>query len=103
MNYKELEAKVGKWGLDRGIVQTGNIMTQAVKTLEETAELLEAVNCKDEHETKDAIGDIVVTLIMICEVMGTDLVTCLGQAYDEIKDRTGKLSADGRFIKDRSQ
>ena len=102
MQYKTLEKKVIQWGLDRGIVQHGKAISQAIKTLEETAELLDAVNKKDTHETMDAVGDIMVTLIILCEVIGTDALTCLDQAYNVIKDRTGYLTAEGAFIKDRS-
>lgn len=100
MSYSEVEIKVVQWGEARGIVQNATAMSQAIKTLEETTELLAAINKKNLDETKDAIGDIVVTLIMVCAVLDLDLVQCLKGAYDEIKDRKGHLTKEGVFVKE---
>lgn len=100
MSYSEVEMKVVQWGEARGIVQNATAMSQAIKTLEETTELLAAINKKNLDETKDAIGDIVVTLIMVCAVLDLDLVQCLKGAYDEIKDRKGYLTKEGVFVKE---
>ena len=59
--------KIRQWGIDRRITINGKPMTQAIKTLEECHELLEAINRDDKREITDAIGDIVVTLI--CNVI----------------------------------
>ena len=100
MSYAEVEMKVVQWGEARGIVQNATAMSQAIKTLEETTELLDAINKKNLDETKDAIGDIVVTLIMVCAVLDLDLVSCLKGAYNEIKDRKGYLTKEGVFVKE---
>ena len=100
MSYADVEIKVVQWGEARGIVQNATAMSQAIKTLEETTELLAAINKKNLDETKDAIGDIVVTLIMVCAVLDLDLVQCLKGAYDEIKDRKGYLTKEGVFVKE---
>lgn len=94
--------KILKWGEDRGIVQNGTAMGQAIKTIEEATELISAINQKDMNEVKDAVGDIVVTLVMVCAVLDIDLVTCLNGAYNEIKDRKGYLRADGVFVKEQA-
>ena len=100
MSYAEIEMKVVQWGEARGIVQNSKPMAQAIKTLEETTELLDAINKRSLPEAKDAIGDIVVTLIMVCAVLDVDLVDCLHGAYNEIKDRKGYLRPDGVFVKE---
>ena len=100
MSYAEVEMKIVQWGEARGIVQNATAMSQAIKTLEETTELLDALNKKNLDEAKDAIGDIVVTLIMVCAVLDVDLVSCLKGAYNEIKDRKGHLTKEGVFIKE---
>jgi len=100
MSFAEYEMKVVQWGEARGIVQNATAMSQAIKTLEETTELLDAINKKNLAETKDAIGDIVVTLIMVCAVLDLDLTQCLAGAYDEIKDRKGHLTKEGVFVKE---
>ena len=100
MSYAEVEMKVVQWGEARGIVQNATAMSQAIKTLEETTELLAAINKKNLDETKDAVGDIVVTLIMVCAVLDINLVDCLKNAYNEIKDRKGYLTKEGVFVKE---
>ena len=99
MSYSEIEMKVLQWGEARKIVQNATAMSQAIKTLEETTELLDAINKDDIDEIKDAVGDIVVTLIMVCAVKDIDLVICLDGAYQQIKDRKGYLTPQGTFIK----
>ena len=100
MSYAEVEMQVVRWGEARGIVQNATAMSQAIKTLEETTELLAAINKKNIEETKDAVGDIVVTLIMVCAVLDINLVDCLKGAYNEIKDRKGYLTKEGVFVKE---
>ena len=100
MSYAEVEMKVVQWGEARGIVQNATAMSQAIKTLEETTELLAAINKKNIEETKDAVGDIVVTLIMVCAVLDINLVDCLKGAYNEIKDRKVYLTKEGVFVKE---
>lgn len=100
MSYADVEMKVVQWGEARGIVQNATALSQAIKTLEETTELLAAINKKNIEETKDAVGDIVVTLIMVCAVLDINLVDCLKGAYNEIKDRKGYLTKEGVFVKE---
>lgn len=100
MSYAEVEMKVVQWGEARGIVQNATPMSQAIKTLEETTELLDAINKNNLEEAKDAVGDIVVTLIMVCAVLDINLVDCLYGAYDQIKDRKGHLTKEGVFVKE---
>lgn len=172
---QELINKVVKWGQDRGLDKVGH-EAQARYTLKETAELLDAYADKDIDAINDAVGDILVTLIVgasndtscrqatvrtltderitfsrkpyinddpfgVCyprftcnafyllnistngqptsgdygscisvlnSVLGSanhefnqrlSLQDCLQLAYNEIKNRTGKL-VDGQFIKD---
>jgi NTP pyrophosphatase (non-canonical NTP hydrolase) len=99
MSYSEIEMKVLQWGEARKIVQNTTAISQAIKTLEETTELLDAINKNDIDEIKDAVGDIVVTLIMVCAVKDIDLVSCLDGAYQQIKDRKGYLTPQGTFVK----
>jgi len=87
---------IDQWFWDRGITQNGNAMAQAIKTLEETTELLDAINKDDEYEIMDAIGDIYVT----CLTRGIFMDDCITQAYNEIKDRKGHLTPDGMFVKE---
>ena len=99
-SFDELENAVHAWGWARGIIQNGKPLGQAIKTLEETTELLDAINRGDMPDIKDAIGDVLVTLIMVCGTLGLELTPCLELAYREIKDRKGTLRPDGVFVKE---
>ena len=99
-SFEGIVNKVIQWGFDRKITTNGKPITQAIKTLEECHELLVAINTNNDVEIKDAIGDIVVTLIMQCELQGLDLGECVEAAYNEIKDRKGYLNEAGDFIKE---
>lgn len=99
MSYAEYEMKVVQWGEARGIVQNGKPMGQAIKTLEEVTELIDALHRDDLDDIKDAVGDVVVTLIMVCATKDIDLTSCLALAYQQIKDRKGYLRPDGVFVK----
>jgi phosphoribosyl-ATP pyrophosphohydrolase len=100
MSYSYYEMEVVRWGEARGIVQNGTAISQAIKTLEETTELLDALNRKNLADTRDAIGDVVVTLLMVCAILDINLTDCLKDAYEEIKDRKGYLTPEGTFIKE---
>ena len=103
MINEQLINDIRHWGFDKGIL--GHEPTQkakraqALKTVEEVQELLEAIDADDREAARDAIGDVVVTLIMQCELWDTGLGSCVYDAYQEIKGRTGKM-VDGQFVKD---
>lgn len=92
--------KIDEWMKDRGITENGTAMGQAIKTLEETTELLDAINHNDKELITDAVGDIYVTLRGVCQVLDIKFDKCIEQAYNEIKDRKGYLSSGGVFIKE---
>jgi len=98
--HTTVDAKIDQWFEDRGIVANGKTMSQAIKTLEETTELIDAINTNNLLEIVDAVGDIYVTLRGVCVVQGIDLTECAELAYNEIKDRKGHLRADGTFVKE---
>lgn len=99
MTFADVENKLEMWGYDRGIVQNGKPMGQAIKTLEETTELIDAIHKGDRKEVIDAIGDIGVTLLMQCAIQKISFTECLEAAHNQIKDRKGYLRADGVFVK----
>jgi len=98
--HTTVDAKIDQWFEDRGIVANGKTMSQAIKTLEETTELIDAINTNNLLEIVDAVGDIYVTLRGVCVVQGIDLTECAELAYNEIKDRKGHLRADGTFVEE---
>ena len=99
MSNKDIH--IDQWFWDRGITQNGKPMAQAIKTLEETTELLDALNKDDKYEVMDAVGDIYVTLRGVCLTYGVFMDDCIDQAYNEIKDRKGHLTSEGTFVKEK--
>lgn len=100
MSYAQIEMQVIQWGEARQIVQHSNPRAQAIKTLEEVGELIQAIADNDRQAMIDAYGDILVTLVMGCATADLNLVTCFEHAYEQIKDRKGHLSPEGIFIKE---
>lgn len=98
--YRTFELEILRWAEDRQIIPNSTPLAQAIKTTEELAELLKALSKGDVAEARDAYGDILVTMIIGAALLDVDLVTCLGEAYDAIKDRKGHLTKDGIFVKD---
>jgi NTP pyrophosphatase (non-canonical NTP hydrolase) len=96
---KQLIKQVEEWAEAKGILAHATTIRQAEKTLEETNELICAILNEDSAEIKDAIGDIIVTIIIQAKMQGMDLEECLQSAYDVISKRTGKM-INGQFIKD---
>ena len=93
------ETDIIQWAQDRGLFTKATAKTQALKTLEEVHELLTAVEDGDIAGTVDAIGDVYVTLVIQAAMNGLTMATCIDSAWDEIKDRKGKM-VDGYFVKE---
>ena len=95
-SYFEL---IREWADARGLYEHGDIKTQALKLVEEVGETCRAVLKDDDHAAIDGIGDCVVVLTNLAELLGVSIEDCIEQAYNEIKDRTGKMD-NGTFKKD---
>ena len=87
------------WAAERNLIDGSTIEGQLDKLAEEMQELRGAIAKHDSRETKDAIGDMVVVLTVICEKLDIGLAHCMSAAYHEIKDRRGKM-VDGQFVKE---
>ena len=86
------------WAEERGIYERGDSQTQYVKLMEEAGELAQALLKRDEPEIYDAIGDMVVVLTNLAELEGVKIEDCIGDAYNEIANRKGKM-INGTFVK----
>lgn len=100
MDLDTLEYKIVEWGENKGLLNPKNKLAQLVKLTEESGELAGAILRDNKDLQKDSIGDLVVVLTLLSRQLGTTLQECVYLAYEEIKDRTGKISKDGSFIKD---
>lgn len=94
----ELIENVNQWFVDRNL-ENGDGLGQLQKLHEEVYELAEARIVNDFSAEVDAIGDITVVVIGYCLQRGLDFEQCLEAAYNEIKDRTGKV-VNGVYVKD---
>lgn len=100
-NFETQYHRVVGWGARTGIIQTADIKTQTLKFASEAGELCDAI-AKDDYEAiTDAIGDVLVTMIMICEIGKYDMVGCLHSVAGIIEKRKGKM-VGGTFIKENS-
>lgn len=90
--------EIQQWAKDRNL-DTQDPKVQLSKLMEESGELARAILKDDTNEQIDAIGDITVVLIVLSMQLGLDYSKCVELAYNEIKDRKGKI-VDGVYIKE---
>ena len=92
-----LMRKITQWHHDRNLIDGATSKDQVLKLIQEVGELSDSV-CKG-TDVKDDIGDCLVILINIAKREGTTLEECLNVAYNDIKDRKGRM-VDGIFVKE---
>lgn len=121
MNFKDLKDKVLRWADDKDLLHAENADKQFMKFIEEVFEFKsefdnwvffrERCGFAEDKElmymegksltvnSKLEMGDIFVTLIILCEQIGIDPVECLSMAYEKISKRKGK-TINGTFVKE---
>jgi NTP pyrophosphatase (non-canonical NTP hydrolase) len=93
-----MKDKILDWAFARGL-HTGDKSRQMLKLMEETGELAAAVARYNIDGIIDSIGDIYVVLVILAMQFGLNIDDCIREAYEEIKDRKGKL-INGVFVKE---
>lgn len=89
---------IRQWSIDRNL-HTADPNKQALKLGEEFGELFEGLAKGNEELTKDALGDMYVVMTILSQQLGFTIEECIEIAYDEIKDRKGKM-INGVFVKE---
>jgi len=89
---------IREWAEERGLYKNGDTKTQALKLVEEVGETCRAILKEDFDEVTDGIGDCVVVLTNLAELHGVSIEDCIAEAYNEIKNRKGKMS-NGTYVK----
>lgn len=89
--------RIKQWHYDRNLIEGSDDKTQFAKLIQEAGELSDNI-CKGK-DIRDDIGDMMVVLINIAERNGLSLTECLEVAYNDIKDRKGRM-VDGVFVKE---
>lgn len=119
-SFGELKELVLEWADDKDLLHSENADKQFGKFIEEVFEFKTELDVwklykkfkHDENIEQDfsieeierwknlklEMGDIFVTLIILCEDLGIDPVACLEMAYEKISKRTGK-TINGTFVK----
>ena len=87
---------IEKWHEDRNLIKGSTDKDQVLKLLQELGELSDSV-CNG-TDLKDDLGDMLVVMINIMKRNNITIDDCLETAYNDIKDRKGKM-VDGVFVK----
>ena len=97
--HDDVEFDIIEWAHQRNLILGSTPQAQMLKMTEELGELARGLCKGDEALIKDSIGDVFVVLTIIAAQLGVDVEGCAILAYDEIKDRKGKM-VDGVFVKE---
>lgn len=106
-NFEELRTNVEEWAEDKDLLHSENADKQFMKFIEEVFEFkseMDFVSWKSNYneptmDLKLELGDVMVTLIVLCKQLDIDIVECLQLAYEKISKRKGK-TIDGTFVKE---
>lgn len=101
--FSDLVAKINEWADERNLKQA-DPKIQWMRVTEEVGEirdvLLKPTKFTDpQMALKDAVGDTLVTIIVLAHQLDLDVTECLNIAYEEIKNRKGKM-INGTFVKE---
>ena len=96
---EDITELIKKWVIERDL-QSGNPKAQMLELMKELAELGSNINKLGVGQIMENIGDIYVELVVFCMQLGFDINDCIKAAYEEIKDRKGKM-VDGIFVKEK--
>lgn len=99
----ELIDKVNKWADERNLKQA-DPKIQWMRVTEEVGEIRDVLLkptkfTEPQAALNDAIGDTLITIIVLAHQLDLDVTECLGIAYEEIKNRKGKM-INGTFVKE---
>lgn len=102
--YYNVIADIIQWGRDKGL---NSPKSQLNKVIEEVGEIAHEITRNhyyldvDEQpqELVDAIGDTLVTVLILADILNIDPLGALEEAYAAIKDRKGRTES-GTFIKE---
>ena len=98
MNIQETTKLIEQWAKDRNL-NTADPNKQALKLGEEFGELCQGLAKSKSPLVFDSIGDMYVVLTILSMQLGVRIEDCAEFAYNEIKDRKGKM-INGVFVKE---
>ena len=96
---EDITELIKKWAIERDL-QSGNPQAQMLELLKELIKLGNNITKFGEGQILESIGDIYVGSVVLCMQLGLDINDCIKAAYEEIKDRKGKM-VEGIFVKEK--
>lgn len=101
--FSALITAVNNWADERNLKQA-DPKIQWMRVTEEVGEIRDVLLkptkfTEPQAALKDAIGDTLVTIIVLAHQLDLDVTECLSIAYEEIKNRKGKM-INGTFVKE---
>lgn len=101
--FGDLITKINHWADERNLKQA-DPKIQWMRVTEEVGKIRDVLLkptkfTEPQAALKDAIGDTLVTIIVLAHQLDLDVTECLGIAYEEIKNRKGKM-INGTFVKE---
>ena len=86
------------WGRDKGL---DDPKAQLNKVIEEVGEIAHEItrNKYESDELNDAIGDTLVTILILADILEIDPIGALEDAYGVIKNRKGETK-NGTFVRE---
>ncbi|MCR6112716.1 hypothetical protein HXA35_20510 [Bacillus sp. A301a_S52] len=97
IDLNETTENIKEWAIERNL-HTADPNKQMLKLGEEFGELCQGMAKGNGPQVIDSIGDMYVVLTILSMQLNIDIEDCILAAYDEIKDRKGKM-IDGVFVK----
>lgn len=101
--FSDLITKINHWADERNL-KHADPKIQWMRVTEEVGEIRDVLLkptkfTEPQAALKDAIGDTLVTIIVLAHQLDLDVTECLSVAYEEIKNRKGKM-VNGTFVKE---
>ena len=101
--FSDLITKINHWADERNL-KHADPKIQWMRVTEEVGEIRDVLLkptkfTEPQAALKDAIGDTLVTIIVLAHQLDLDVTECLSIAYEEIKNRKGKM-VNGTFVKE---
>lgn len=104
---RELIRRIEKWAKEKDLLHEENADKQFMKFIEEAFEFKSELDIyfiygyiePNFKSMMMEMGDVFVTLIILCKQLQMDPIKCLEMAYEKIKGRKGK-TIGGTFVKE---
>ena len=87
---EDITELIKKWAADRNL-NMGDPKAQVIKIVKELVELANDIDKGKEGQIIKHIGGMYVVLVVLCMQLGLDINDCAKIAYEEIKNRKGKM------------